>query len=267
MSLTTTTRVLQSNLLSFSPPLPKNKTSAINQLGMANLNRIMLRFPAPFWSNDTYTLGFLPDSSPLYLDPDEDDEDLEEWLTEPLLSVAVNAAYEDRPVGPGAVLTFMVGGDSSPKLQARSEGKLVARVMQHIRAAFGANVPAPTHVHVSDWAHEPLARGSYSFVPVGTPLHAGAAALATPVAHTLFFAGEATLAGPARGTTHGAFLSGIREAARMLGRARVVERVWSADAASITIAEGRSVSSQANRGSMVVDDWFTVPRSKLVVQE
>jgi hypothetical protein len=247
---------------------------------MSVLNRVMLRFPAPFWTNDTYTLGFLPEMSSSFVSSgdDDDDDDEAEWATTPLFSVAVNAAYEDRPVGSGAVLTFMVGGDSSSAILSRSQRKVVKHLMRLLRSAFGSEIPDPTDVYISDWQAEPFARGSYAFLPVGTSLQEDVPALVAPVEdmegeEKLFFAGEGTLVGPARGTTHGAFLSGIREGARMIGRARVVERVWEADFASLAVRKDDGGASMQGAGQasggLVVDDWFGADMergAKFVVQ-
>jgi CRP-like cAMP-binding protein len=66
----------------------------------------------------------------------------------------------------------------------------------------------------TQWDRDPFARGSYSFVAVGaTP--ADIEALADPVEGRLFFAGEATYRHHWAGA-HGAYASGVREAARLL---------------------------------------------------
>jgi hypothetical protein len=175
-----------------------------------------------------------------------------------------------------------------------SERKIVRSVMRTLRSAFGKHaVPDPTDVHISDWESEALAKGSYSSVPVGTSVHHDTPSLAIPVRArsqsssanpryqrgdkaaeeigepVLYFAGEATLAGPARGTTHGAFLSGIREAARMLGRARVVEQVWEADFGSMKSTRAnasKDLMSQKGKSGLVVDGWFEPRSTGLVVQ-
>ena len=68
-----------------------------------------------------------------------------------------------------------------------------------------------------DWVHDPFTRGAYSYSMVGG-LDAPAA-LARPLAGTLFFAGEATDTEGATGTVHGAIASGQRAARQLL-------RVW-----------------------------------------
>ena len=63
---------------------------------------------------------------------------------------------------------------------------------------------------VSDWGRNPYARGSYSFVAVGSSGR-DYDELARPVGTRLFFAGEHTN-GQHPATATGAFLSGLREA-------------------------------------------------------
>jgi len=50
--------------------------------------------------------------------------------------------------------------------------------------------------------------------------------LAESVDDRLFWAGEATISGSARGTVHGAFLSGIREGIRMIHGSDVEGEKW-----------------------------------------
>jgi predicted NAD/FAD-dependent oxidoreductase len=79
-------------------------------------------------------------------------------------------------------------------------------------SAAGATVAVRTR-----WGDDPFAHGSYSFLPPGaTSDHR--LALAAPVDHRLFFAGEATeVQFPA--TVHGAILSGRRAAAEVIDQA------------------------------------------------
>ena len=71
---------------------------------------------------------------------------------------------------------------------------------------------------VSDWGRNPYARGSYSFVAVGSS-GCDYDELARPVGTRLFFAGEHTN-GQHPATATGAFLSGLREAQRIDHAAR-----------------------------------------------
>ena len=76
------------------------------------------------------------------------------------------------------------------------------------------SVPAPTSAIITRWRDDPYARGSYSYLKVGST-SADRVALQLPIDNTLFFAGEATSSDyPA--TVHGALLSGRRTAQEVL---------------------------------------------------
>jgi monoamine oxidase len=65
-----------------------------------------------------------------------------------------------------------------------------------------------------DWQHDPFARGAYSYVAVGGT--DATAALARPLRHTLFFAGEAVETEGGTGTVDGSISSGRRAAKQVL---------------------------------------------------
>ncbi len=68
---------------------------------------------------------------------------------------------------------------------------------------------------MTKWGADQYARGSYSFIAVGSSpddMHA----LGEPVGDRLMFAGEATNPPEWFGTVHGAYMSGLREADRVL---------------------------------------------------
>jgi flavin-dependent amine oxidoreductase/cyclic nucleotide-binding protein len=78
---------------------------------------------------------------------------------------------------------------------------------------FGDAATRPTRIERTAWARDPFSRGSYSFVSVGsTP--ADIETLAEPLGGRLLFAGEATYRHH-WGGAHGAYASGLREAARL----------------------------------------------------
>ncbi|MDN3310912.1 FAD-dependent oxidoreductase [Microbacterium oryzae] len=97
-------------------------------------------------------------------------------------------------------------------------------------------LPRPERWLRSEWTSDPFSRGAVSFVPVGaTPQQR--AALAAPLEGRVFFAGEAT-ASDRPGSVLGAYDSGARAAAEVLGRAVEGERmaVIGAGAAGATVA-------------------------------
>lgn len=99
-----------------------------------------------------------------------------------------------------------------------------------------ATVPQPSALVRTRWAQDPLALGSYSFLPVGADPELRRA-LAEPVGGRLHFAGEAT-SSEAPSTVHGAIGSGERVAGSVLAAASPGDSVVvvGAGAAGITAA-------------------------------
>lgn len=183
--------VLKASTVSFSPPLPREKTEAIARLGMGNLTKVVLRFARPFWPRDQYVFGYQCRPIDRY----------------PALVVNLWKTHQ-LPA-----LVLLTGGQLSREIEQWDESAVADWAMDVVRDLFGDAAPRPTSVERTRWGHDPYARGSYSFVALGsTP--ADIDALAEPVGGRLFFAGEATYRHH-WGGAHGAYASGLREAARL----------------------------------------------------
>ncbi len=84
--------------------------------------------------------------------------------------------------------------------------------MQQWQVVF-PNIKKPEKYFLTRWSQDPYSLGSYSYLPVGATGE-DRDLLAAPESNRLFFSGEATHRHfPA--TTHGAYLSGLREAKRI----------------------------------------------------
>ena len=179
--------VLKAGSVTFSPPLPSAKQTAIGRLGMGVLDKIALRFPEPFWVSNAQFFGYISEVRGEY-------------------PVFLNAGrYLDTPL----LMGFMAGSVAQ-SVETRSDADIVAGAMTVLRTLFGPDAPDPTDALITRWAADPFSLGAYSFIPVGASVD-DYQALASPVGERLFFAGEATHPRyPA--TVHGAFLSGIRAA-------------------------------------------------------
>lgn len=110
------------------------------------------------------------------------------------------------------------GGPRSKALRSLSQVELSAHACGELAEAFGVSLEVVTEALVSthsyDWSSDPFALGAYSYVParaLGAP-----AAMAEPVAGTLYFAGEHTDTTGHWGTVHAAFRSGLRAARQLL---------------------------------------------------
>lgn len=177
--------VLKAQTIAFDPPLPERKRRAIERLGFGLLNKVVLSFEEPFWPESPDMIGLVGPNQPV--------ADLVSGLT-----------FAGTPL-----LVGLRGGAAARSREALSDQDAIGEVL----AAMGA--PEPSGALVTRWAADPSARGSYSFLAVGsTP--ADLRALAEPVGERLLFAGEATHE-EFFATVHGAYMSGIREAGRILG--------------------------------------------------
>jgi monoamine oxidase len=190
--------VLKAGTVTFDPPLPERKRRAIERLGMGSLTKLILRFDEPFWPPNQYVFGSLS-------------ENPEEGPT-----LAINLWKTHRI----PALTLIVGGALGAHIETWPHAQTAAFAANAVRRFFGEASPEPLTVQVTGWASDPFARGAYSYMAVGsTPEDLDA--LAEPVEKRLFFAGEATIRSH-WACVHGAYVSGLREAARLTGNIRIL---------------------------------------------
>ncbi|XP_076982575.1 peroxisomal N(1)-acetyl-spermine/spermidine oxidase [Tamandua tetradactyla] len=198
----------------FQPPLPPEKVDAIKRMGFGTNNKIFLEFDEPFWEPDCQFIQVvwegsspLEDTGPTLQDP---------WLTK-LVGFLVLPGFE-----PAYVLCGFIAGLESEFMETLSDEEVLASLTQLLRRMTGdPRLPAPRSVLRSRWRSDPYTRGSYSYVAVGssgddidtlaTPLPTGG----TDAQLQILFAGEATHRA-FYSTTHGALLSGWREAERLI---------------------------------------------------
>lgn len=181
--------VLKANKVAFSPPLPKDKTNAISVLGMATLNKVIVRFEDRFWDPSLtkclYSVRHGDDAFTLFL-----------------------FGLDGSPV-----ISSLIFGGFSHKVEQMTEEAVAAKFLQDLKSVI-PDMPggiSPAEVLVTRWISDPHSLGSYSFLPPGArPEHREA--LAAPVGNGLFFAGEATRY-DFPSTTRGAFLSATQAVA------------------------------------------------------
>lgn len=183
--------VLKQNQIQFTPALPSTKLSAISKLKMGTVNKFLLEWNSAFWDEQTQFIGYTPDTKGKF-----------------------NYFLNLKPVnGANALMTFSFG-NYSVQTEAMSDTDLQNEIMLHLRAVYGNSIPAPVNFRRTKWNTNPYSYGSYSFIANGAR-STEFDALASSVNDKLFFAGEHTHR-DYRGTVHGAYLSGIREAERIV---------------------------------------------------
>ncbi|XP_047525188.1 lysine-specific histone demethylase 1A [Pieris napi] len=186
----------QQNFVQFDPPLPDWKVSAIKRLGYGNLNKVVLCFERIFWDPSANLFGHVGTTT-----------------------ASRGELFLFWNLYSAPVLLALVAGEAAAVMENVTDDVIVGRCIAVLKSIFGhAAVPQPKECVVTRWRADPFARGSYSFVAVGSS-GADYDLLAAPVPDSsgenrLFFAGEHTMRNyPA--TVHGAFLSGLREAGRL----------------------------------------------------
>lgn len=182
--------ILKTRDVKFSPSLP-DKIEAVNGLEFGNVVRIIFHFKESSWKDFGFIQAF--------------DEAIPTWWSDPR----------------GPILVGWAGGPRADALLKFSKGKLETTGLEILRKIIfgGATVDALRKrlhaVHYFNWARDRDIRGGYSYIPVnGLDLPK---LLAAPVAETLFFAGEATVADAQMGTVFGALESGLRATKEALG--------------------------------------------------
>ncbi|RRR69548.1 MAG: FAD-dependent oxidoreductase [Candidatus Viridilinea halotolerans] len=187
--------VLQSSSVQFTPELPSAKRHALAALGMGVLNKCYLRFSRAFWPHDIDWLGHVSAQHGVW----------NEWVS-------------FQRVAQMPILLGFNAADHGREIEAWSDQQIVASAMETLGIMFGSNIPQPNAYQITRWATDPFARGAYSYNALGSA-PAMRDTLAMPVEGKLFFAGEASHSAHF-GTTHGAYLSGLRVAEQILYQIR-----------------------------------------------
>ncbi|XP_026968851.1 peroxisomal N(1)-acetyl-spermine/spermidine oxidase isoform X1 [Sagmatias obliquidens] len=199
----------------FEPPLPTEKAEAIRKIGFGTNNKIFLEFEEPFWQPDCQHIQVVwRDTSPL--------EDAAPKLQDAWFKKLVGFWVLPSFGRASQVLCGFIAGLESEFMETLSDEDVLLSLTQVLRRVTGnPRLPAPRSVLRSRWHSAPYTRGSYSYVAVGSsgddldllaqPLPADGRGAQLQV----LFAGEATHR-TFYSTTHGALLSGWREADRLI---------------------------------------------------
>ncbi|KAL6123917.1 hypothetical protein ACLB2K_076433 [Fragaria x ananassa] len=224
--------VLKSGSIKFIPELPQRKLDGIKRLGFGLLNKVAMLFPHVFWGTDLDTFGHLSDDS---------SRRGEFFLF-----------YSYATVAGGPLLLALVAGEAAHKFESMPPTDAVTRVLQILKGIYepqGISVPEPIQTVCTRWGSDPFSLGSYSNVAVGASGDDYDILAESVGDGRLFFAGEATNRRyPA--TMHGAFLSGLREAANM---------AHYANARALRMKVNRNLSKNAHSCASLLADLFREP--------
>uniref|UniRef100_A0A2M4CZ38 Putative lysine-specific histone demethylase n=1 Tax=Anopheles darlingi TaxID=43151 RepID=A0A2M4CZ38_ANODA len=136
----------QLNTVRFDPPLPEWKQSAIRRLGFGNLNKVVLCFERIFWDANTNLFGHVGSTT-----------------------ASRGELFLFWNISQSPVLLALVAGQSAAIMENVSDDVIVGRCIAVLKGIFGNSaVPQPKETVVTRWRADPWARGSYSFVSVGS---------------------------------------------------------------------------------------------------
>jgi monoamine oxidase len=183
--------VLKKNTLNFIPKLPTEKQTAIAKVGINCVNKFLLTWPKAFWDDVQY-IAYTPEAKDKF-----------------------NYFLNIKKIHPtaNALLTFAYA-DYARLTETMSDAQVTSEIMAHLRDIYGSATPNPTQLLRTKWHSHPHVAGSYSFPAVET-LMRHFDDLAQSLNDRVFFGGEHT---ESRyfSTAHGAYLSGLREAQKIL---------------------------------------------------
>nr|DAD42411.1 TPA_asm: hypothetical protein HUJ06_000641 [Nelumbo nucifera] len=178
--------VLQSDLISFRPPLPKWKTEAIMKCDVIVYTKIFLKFPCKFWPCGPGTEFFI-------------------YAHERRGYYTFWQHMENAYPGSNILVVTLTNGESK-RVEAQTDEETLKEAMGVLRDMFGPDIPDATQILVPRWWNNRFQRGSYSNYPI-LATHQDFADIKAPVV-PIFFTGEHTNE-RFNGYVHGGYLSGI----------------------------------------------------------
>lgn len=218
----------------FRPGLPADKAAAIARLGFGATDKIFLEFAEPFWGPECNSLQFVWEDEADAAEADGPGAEAdgpdgagarslsyppERWFRK---LCGFDVLYP--PERYGHVLSGWICGREALVMEQSDDQAVADTCTRMLRQFTGnPNIPKPRRILRSAWGSNPYFRGSYSYTQVGSS-GADVERLAKPLPYTessktapmqVLFSGEATHR-QYYSTTHGALLSGQREAARLI---------------------------------------------------
>ncbi|MCA8829495.1 flavin monoamine oxidase family protein [Hymenobacter pini] len=185
--------------LPIHPDLPEHHAAA-QALGFGPVIKYLLEFDAPIWEQlSADVVQPLPEVGFLFSDAAVPTWWSQQPRSQPLLTgwLAGPAAAHRQHYSPAELLTEALG----------SLAYLLQTTPAHLRQHLKAH-------QVLNWGTDPLALGAYSYPTLNAAQFR--ATLSTPVAGTLFIAGEAVYTGPYSGTVEAALVTGAAAAQQIL---------------------------------------------------
>ncbi|CDW91771.1 amine oxidase [Stylonychia lemnae] len=182
--------ILKSNMITFTPQLPKSKQDSIEKMGAGLMDKLYLEFEDVFWDEEADWLDYISDGNV-------------KW------GITLNYyKYTKKPV----LLMFNIGKDAR-EFAEMSDEDVIKQAMETLRTMYPKATDYVAYKR-SNWSHDEFARQAYSFVKIGAtkkdPLN-----IASDIDKKIYFAGEHTNFN-FLGSAHGAYISGTDAASKII---------------------------------------------------
>jgi len=183
--------VLKSGTIQFIPNLPAFKQNAIQKVGMNCVNKFLLTWSTAFWDDIQY-ISYTPEIRDKF-----------------------NYFVNIKKFHPteNALMTFAYA-DYGRQTETMTDSQIKDAILVHLKDIYGNHIPDPTNMLRTKWQSNINSFGAYSYTAVDTEMQ-HFEDLAKEINDKLFFAGEHTES-DYFSTVHGAYLSGIREANKII---------------------------------------------------
>ncbi len=183
--------VLKKNIIQFIPNLPLEKQNAIQKIGMSTVNKFLLTWETAFWDDVQY-ISYSPEIKDKF-------------------NYFVNIKKYQPNVN--ALMTFAYA-DYARQTETMTDTEIISEIMVHLKNIYGKNIPNPTKLLRTKWQTNENAFGAYSYTAKETTMQ-HFEEMAEEIEDKVFFAGEHTEV-DYFSNAHGAYLSGIREADKII---------------------------------------------------
>src|SRR5258707_201683 len=179
------------------PTAEREKAAAAAHIGFGNVIKILLRFETRWWTDKRTDLA-----------------DLTFLLSDKRIPVWWTQHQAEQPV-----LTGWFGGPKTDGMARFNEQELIGAGLGSLADIFGLDPSELRRTLVAaraiNWAHDPFARGAYSYATPG--MRAAQTVLSRSNGGAIFVAGEALYRGQDTGTVEAALASGLETARVVLG--------------------------------------------------
>jgi monoamine oxidase len=183
--------VLKNNAITFTPSLPTNKINAISNTNMGNVNKFLLVWDTAFWDTNLQYIGYTPETKDKF-----------------------NYFLNIKKFTPSNGLMTFALGDYATVTETMPDSQIINEIMLNLKSIYGNSIPNPTNFLRTKWGQNINSYGAYSY-PTNGSTSADFDIVSNEVNNKVFFAGEHTIR-EYRATVHGAYLSGIREANKII---------------------------------------------------